>query len=417
MSQGSGVRGWQAPPAGTRATGTAPSLSPLAAAGAMGTPAQYAPVEGDLFLYLLPSDGQNRTATAVQFLTEVAGGSTDEVQVGLYESSATGVLTLVASSDKTQAFLAGPVPAAVGSTVDAGIHSRAFLTPYKTDRRLPTYAALLFGAQPTGTARLTASALAHSVALASSFSMPAVGLRTVLKTNVGAGASLPATVEPPPESIAEATYPVVGVQFQTRIVCYGDSITEGSPGVTDPAVTYPARLQAMVGPHAYVVNSGVSGNRVIGTGGLRNNTRLTNDLERQEPEVVVVLGGSPDLCQDTATAAALQTDYALLLDEMPTRAPGATVVCVTVLPYGNSACAPNEQARLDFNAWLVAGQGGRNHEVVELDATMGSFDGAEWDLAAAYDRGDGQHPNAAGFLVLAQQIHSQGLASRVWSPL
>lgn len=410
MSQGAGTRGWQFPPtsASSRAIPQPGFVSTLAAA--QGVPAEYAPVAGDTFLQLLPASVGGRQCTGAGFLNLALGSASDPCELGLYEEIA-GVLTRVATTGMFTGYLGGPLPGVLGSTADARLHARGFATPYTVSRTAPTYAALMIGSIPAPpcAARLVGTSLSHLTALHASFSMPSVGLHLALFQN--SGTSLPATIDPPPESISNATRPALGASFQKRVLAYGDSITEVGAGIAGPAQTWPARLQGMVGPNGYLINAGVSGNRVIGTGGLRNATRLLRDAYHHYPADIFVFGGSPDLCNDTATAAALETDYALLLDALHANLPTATIRCVTVLPYGNSACPPNEQARLDFNTWLRAGQGGRSYGVVDLEPTMAVFDGTEWDLVAAFDGGDGQHPNAAGELEIARQIYSQAYAS------
>ena len=55
------------------------------------------------------------------------------------------------------------------------------------------------------------------------------------------------------------------VSAQTRVVCVGDSITEGW-GLTNARVeAYPARLQELLGPNFKVLNCGVSGSCMVKT--------------------------------------------------------------------------------------------------------------------------------------------------------
>jgi lysophospholipase L1-like esterase len=55
------------------------------------------------------------------------------------------------------------------------------------------------------------------------------------------------------------------VSAQTRVVCVGDSITEGW-GLTNARVeAYPARLQELLGPAFHVLNCGVSGSCMVKT--------------------------------------------------------------------------------------------------------------------------------------------------------
>jgi lysophospholipase L1-like esterase len=254
-----------------------------------------------------------------------------------------------------------------------------------------------------------AAAMLWDQFLPSSQSLDPYGLGPLFYTSNAGSAAAMADLEPPPGQQGQTLKPpIMSASFQRRILGYGDSITEGTPGSIDPWEVHGARLQAMLGPHAYYIDGGVSGNRVIGAAGLRNGTRLTFDLERQYPDTILLLGGSPDLCNDGATSAALQTDYALLLDAIVARVPSAAIKIMTVLPFGTAACGSTakDNERLNFNAWLVAGQGGRNWPVVQMDATIGEFDATlfagtgAWKLQPALSL-DGQHPNEAGQYVIA----------------
>ena len=85
--------------------------------------------------------------------------------------------------------------------------------------------------------------------------------------------------------------PLMGVSYQRRIVCLGDSIT-GHPG-SDPLLQYPRSLGALLGPHAYVINAGVGGETAAVM-----LARFGSDVGSNRPLDVIVQAGVNDLAAD-----------------------------------------------------------------------------------------------------------------------
>jgi lysophospholipase L1-like esterase len=82
----------------------------------------------------------------------------------------------------------------------------------------------------------------------------------------------------------------------------------------------------------------------------------------------------------------------------------AVIMC-NVAPWGNASVwdSTKQTNTIAHNDWLAAGGAGADVVVVDIYAALGT-PGDPTELLAAYDSGDGLHPNAAGMLVLAQTI-------------
>src|SRR5207249_2741333 len=136
--------------------------------------------------------------------------------------------------------------------------------------------------------------------------------------------------------------PIVTVQYQRRIVCAGDSET------TVPAYNtcYSNKLQARLGPFAYIINAGVSGNQ---TSDLL--ARFAVDVTSQRPSDVVLCIGIVDTFSGTASATTI-ANITTMINTLV--AANITPRLMTLLPYGNYVgwSAANETKRNDVNTFI-----------------------------------------------------------------
>lgn len=226
-----------------------------------------------------------------------------------------------------------------------------------------------------------------------------------------------------------------GVDVRARrstsaVVAFGDSITDGYQGGPmpfaegsagrDANARYPdflaRRLRAESGREVAVLNSGISGNRVLtdaqppfpyGVSGLRRFEADATSL----PGVtdVVILEGINDLGGDeTLTADALIAGLRKLVDDA--QAAGLHVHLGTILPAfgasGGHGSAHTEERRQAVNEWIRTS--GVADSVVDFDAAV--RDPAQPSrLLPEYDSGDRLHPSSAGYAAMAGAVNLRAL--------
>ncbi|MBY6307343.1 SGNH/GDSL hydrolase family protein (plasmid) [Streptomyces clavuligerus] len=205
------------------------------------------------------------------------------------------------------------------------------------------------------------------------------------------------------------------------VVAFGDSITDGSGSTPDTDRRYPDRLAELLtaaGSRLAVVNTGISGNRLLSDNlcyGERALTRFRHDvLARPGVRTAVVLIGINDIgaarSPDTGCGVTPESTARQLIDGhkaliRAARAQGVTVVGATLLPFRNALYgywSPAKNAlRKEVNHWLRTS--GAYDRVVDLDRVL--RDPADPDrLLAAYDAGDHLHPNDAGMDAIARAV-------------
>ncbi|MFW6723174.1 SGNH/GDSL hydrolase family protein [Streptomyces sp. MAR4 CNY-716] len=223
-----------------------------------------------------------------------------------------------------------------------------------------------------------------------------------------------------------------GTGSRRAIVAFGDSITDGSATTVGANRRWPdvlaRRLRDEAGrPGTGVLNAGIGGNRLLrdpnpppgsnaeryapffGEAGIR---RFARDvLDQPAARHVVVLLGINDLGHpgrdaprdEEVTAADLINGHRSLIRQAHAR--GLRIHGATVLPVEGDDLGfytpEREEVRQTVNDWIrTAG---------EYDGTV-DFDAATRDpahpsrLLAAYDSGDGLHPNDAGMEAMAASI-------------
>jgi lysophospholipase L1-like esterase len=210
-----------------------------------------------------------------------------------------------------------------------------------------------------------------------------------------------------------------GVEVETAagpapvIVAFGDSITDGFRSTAGADRRWPDRLAerlvaASKGRPVAVVNTGISGNRVISDGvipifGQSALSRFDRDvLSIPGATHVIVLEGVNDLGgRPTPAAEALIAGYRQLIARA--HAHGLKIIGATILPYGGAAyfTAAGEAERAKINAWIRTG-----HEfdgVVDLDAAVRDPARPE-RMKAELQSGDWLHPNDAGYRAMGEAV-------------
>ncbi|MDT0267898.1 SGNH/GDSL hydrolase family protein [Streptomyces sp. DSM 44915] len=220
---------------------------------------------------------------------------------------------------------------------------------------------------------------------------------------------------------------LTGVQVFTSasdgaVVALGDSLTDGitsTPGANRRWTDFlAARLREEPdAPHMAVLNQGISGNRLLRDGapdrlfnGASGLSRLHSDVLHQPgvSAVVVQLGVNDLLLEPRASDARLIVHGLNQLAE-ESRAEGLRVLGATLAPFGgHRGWTPElEQLRQQVNEQIRTA--GIFDAVVDFDAALHD-PAAPHLMLAAFDSGDGLHPNDHGFQAMAQAVDLTTLA-------
>jgi len=217
---------------------------------------------------------------------------------------------------------------------------------------------------------------------------------------------------------------VVSETAKATIVCFGDSVTDGSGSTPDTNNRWPdhlaRRLAARDGGLKYgIVNAGIAGNRllrdVIGMRGLK---RFERDvLSVPGVKYVTLLHGNNDLgfpympedspiakAADrspvkTADLIAGQQSIVAMAREKGLKIVGATLPPFVGAPFFDAAKADGE--RLKANEWIR--DGGAFDGVIDFDAALRDPANPS-HLLPAYDSGDHLHPSDAGYRKMAETV-------------
>lgn len=205
------------------------------------------------------------------------------------------------------------------------------------------------------------------------------------------------------------------------IVTLGDSITDGHGATTNGDDRWPDMLaRRLAGNPATrdvsVLNMGLGGNRVLSFGlGPAALARFDRDVLGQ-PGVryMILLEGVNDLGTQTREHEVGAEEHAALVARIigayrqmveRARAHGIKAIGATILPYGASGYyhpgPASEADRQAINAWIRTP--GHFDAVIDFDQV--ARDPAHPDrMRADFDSGDGLHPGAAGYALMADAI-------------
>lgn len=191
------------------------------------------------------------------------------------------------------------------------------------------------------------------------------------------------------------------------IVCFGDSITDGTGSTNDRQNRWPDLLSTKLHLNKEtsdiaVVNKGIGGNRIT-TQGLE---RFSYDvLDIKGVSHIIVLYGVNDINHLNATSSEIISAYKKIISLAHKN--NILIYAGTILPYGKhkSWTEEREKNRQEANAWI------RNTNKKD-EGFDGFFDFDELIrdpqnpliMYQAYDCGDGLHPNPEGYQQLVQAI-------------
>ncbi|MGW9403054.1 GDSL-type esterase/lipase family protein [Arthrobacter sp. NPDC055585] len=226
------------------------------------------------------------------------------------------------------------------------------------------------------------------------------------------------------EALDTSRYFLEGVDTATKalgsVVFFGDSITDGYASTVDANLRYPDQVadRLMRRPEARqcgVLNSGISGNRVLedaGTAGISALSRFEDDvIDQTGVRTVVLLEGINDIGR---TGGALDPDsliavYRQFIERAHDH--GIRVAGATLTPYGGAGYYTDEgeQDRQAVNFWIRTS--GEFDAVIDFDAAVrDSRDRSR--LQARFDPGDHLHPNDAGYAAMASAVNLQEICRR-----
>lgn len=176
------------------------------------------------------------------------------------------------------------------------------------------------------------------------------------------------------------------------IVCIGDSITWG----TNVANSWPAKIGQSFSDSVHVTyNAGTPGQLTAAM-----QAKWTNSLSPgSDWSAVVVLGGINDIDSGNTGASAF-ANLKVIYDDVRSR--GLALVVITALPFKNYALYTGaKQTQLDALNTSIRAYG-NGSILVDGYALLGDTDPTA--LKAAYDSGDGIHPNQTGANLIASSV-------------
>lgn len=208
-----------------------------------------------------------------------------------------------------------------------------------------------------------------------------------------------------------------------KIVCIGDSITEGYGLGDDPSVYYPSLLQEFLGEEFHVFNEGVSGSCVTMMEEDGHTYGLPYVIQPEYDEalsiagdIYVILLGTNDAVDgmhDTedivdpyanllAFEPLFETFYQYIIDGVRQASPNALIYLVTPVPVRNCIWRSHQETYLLQIIPHIKALAEKNHlPLIDLHEEWNKMDPEELD--ALYQE-DGLHPNTSGAFLIASMI-------------
>lgn len=205
---------------------------------------------------------------------------------------------------------------------------------------------------------------------------------------------------------------------QRVIATLGDSITDGNRSTPAELRSWPGELASRLaarqrGGQYAVVNAGIGGNRVLGSGwGPPALARLDRDVLRIDGlSHLIVLEGTNDIGMSghtvfgnnpVVTPEELIAGYRQIIARAHAR--GVQVIFATIMPFGGSAThssPDNERTRQAVNQWVRT-----SHEpdgVIDFDQLARDPAHPE-NMRAEFGSEDGLHPGSAGYKAMGDAI-------------
>lgn len=206
-----------------------------------------------------------------------------------------------------------------------------------------------------------------------------------------------------------AAIDVFSSSAEGAIVCFGDSITDGTGSTIDgydrwhDFLALRLQLQSKSKEQRATVNEGIGGNRINPPGGQGPAAllRLNRDvLGRAGVTHVLFFEGTNDLAGGATSAQVIAGSEEII---KRVKDAGLKIIGVTMIPRHNAAWTPQmTQYRREVNDWI------RNH--ADFDAVI-DFDKVVRDpgnpdlMNPIYDLADHIHPNPLGYFVMGKSIN------------
>ncbi len=186
------------------------------------------------------------------------------------------------------------------------------------------------------------------------------------------------------------------------LVCFGDSITDGSISTFNGFDAWPDLLgQALQSDpatmHISVVNTAIAGNAIWGGSGIAAKDRFQRDvLEIPGVRSVIILIGTNDIPgAQTDTSEDMINEYKAMIQACHSK--GIKIYAGTITPFGNNdwwSSELHENIRSKVNEWMLSSDSGFDGVIDFAAATCDPDDKTK--LKAEYDSGDGLHPSVNG---------------------
>ena len=213
-------------------------------------------------------------------------------------------------------------------------------------------------------------------------------------------------------------------QGTSTVVCFGDSITDGTGSTLNGDDRWPdvfaRRLHAAYGPRFTVVNAGIGGNRITSptpydpktpfAGGPSALDRLERDvLSLSGVSTIIWLEGINDLSSGTSAEvviAGMKEGVQRIRARGAIRVIGATIT--PALGSTSDAGTPDVDARRKtVNAFIRSSgifDGVADFDAVTRDATTGGLRAEFQPSSSIGGPGDALHPNRAGYLAMGNAV-------------
>lgn len=192
------------------------------------------------------------------------------------------------------------------------------------------------------------------------------------------------------------------------LVCFGDSITDGSISTWNgfdawPDILSNALREDPATSHISVVNTGIGGNAIWGGSGIAAKDRFERDaLEVAGVRYVIILIGTNDIpgAQEDISENMI-SEYRAMINACHKR--GIKIFAGTITPFGtneNWSSELHESIRTKVNDFMMSEDSGFDGYIDFAAAVCDPGDPTK--LKAENDSGDGLHPSAAGHRLMGE---------------
>lgn len=183
----------------------------------------------------------------------------------------------------------------------------------------------------------------------------------------------------------------------TRIICIGDSITEGAGIYKQNINSYPALLDSLLGENYQVVNSGRGGTSLQKQGDFSywNTKEFTNNFA-YEPDMVIIKIGTNDTKPQNWNSERFEADYQALIDTLRTMPTNPEIIMCIPVPVFATQWGINDST-LNVGVIPVIKQIAEKNNIQLIDLNTPLKNSHEFFP-------DNIHPNENGALAIAEII-------------